>query len=196
VNVPAQWALIRERTQPTRPWSGLPVSVQPTPERWDYYNTCGDRTANGGGPRASRRRTAPTSNLARPDLGHAPTTSLSPASTMPWIDTLGLRAQYPGDTQMLGTLKRSAKSRTAGQFRITDARRHLEHHLHVGVGRESRSVTIGAAPSTTRKFNGLPVDGTIEPVSSAGAVGGHVSGYSSLAAGSGQASGQRLGPVQ
>src|SRR5262249_24696784 len=160
----------------------------------DYYNTCWGPYGNGGGAACfpgggggTNLNPPPNQIWARSD--YFPIAGIHDAL----INRLGLRQQYPGSTQMAGTLNDPAHL-GGGPFKIlavtdgtsTTIFRSEGGGKPVGYNRR-RQIYLS-------EVNGLPVDGSIEPVTSAGAAWGDMFLYSALAGGRCDDSGFRLGP--
>jgi prepilin-type processing-associated H-X9-DG protein len=108
------------------------------------------------------------------------------------IDNLGLRKQYPGSTQMAGTLN-DPQYAGGGPFPITAVTDGMSNTILMS---ESGGKPVGYNRKRQvykSEVNGLPVDGSIEPVSSAGGAWGDMFCYAALAGGKCDDSGQRLG---
>jgi prepilin-type processing-associated H-X9-DG protein len=109
------------------------------------------------------------------------------------IDNLGLRKQYPGSTQMAGTIN-DPQYPGGGPFPITAVTDGTSNTIFMS---ESGGKPVGynrLRQIYLSEVNGKPVDGSIEPVSSAGGAWGDMFCYSALAGGRCDNSGQRLGP--
>jgi prepilin-type N-terminal cleavage/methylation domain-containing protein/prepilin-type processing-associated H-X9-DG protein len=166
----------------------------PTPATLDYYNTCWGPYGNGGGAACfpgggggTNLNPPPGQIWARSD--YFPIAGIHDALT----NLLGLRARYPGSTQMAGTLN-DPQYPGGGPYRIlavTDGTSNTMFMSECGgkpVGyNRLRQIYIS-------EVDGLPVDGSIEPVSSAGGAWGDMFIYSALAGGQCNNSGWRLGP--
>jgi prepilin-type processing-associated H-X9-DG protein len=168
----------------------------PTPPTLDYYNTCWGPYGDGGGAACfpgnagvsvTNLNPSPGQIWARSD--YFPIVGIHDALT----DLLGLRSRYPGSTQMAGVLNDPAYP-GGGPFRITAITDGTSNTIlmsecggkPVGYNRK-RQIYIS-------EVDGLPVDGTIEPVSSGGGAWGDMFIYSALAGGKCDDSGWRLGP--
>jgi prepilin-type N-terminal cleavage/methylation domain-containing protein len=166
----------------------------PTPSTLDYYNTCWGPYGNGGGAACfpgggggSNLNPSPGQIWARSD--YFPVAGIHDAL----IDNLGLRANYPGSTQMAGTIN-DPQYPGGGPFPLTALVDGTSNTLLMS---ESGGKPVGynrRRQIYRSEVNGLPVDGTIEPVSSAGGAWGDMFCYSALAGGRCDDSGQRLGP--
>jgi prepilin-type N-terminal cleavage/methylation domain-containing protein/prepilin-type processing-associated H-X9-DG protein len=168
----------------------------PTPPALDYYNACWGPYGDGGGA------------VCFPGGAAAGVTNLNPPPGQIWarsdyfpiagiqnslIDTLGLRAKYPGDTQMMGTLN-DPQYPGGGPFRIMAVTDGTSNTIFMA---ESGGKPVGYNRKRqiyNSEVNGLPVDGSTEPVSSGGGAWGDMFCYASLAGGKCDDSGQRLGP--
>jgi prepilin-type N-terminal cleavage/methylation domain-containing protein len=166
----------------------------PTRTTLDYYNCCWGPYGNGGGAACfpgggtgSNLNPPPGQTWARSD--YFPIAGIHNAL----IDTLGLRAQYPGDTQMLGTLN-DPQYPGGGPFNVGAVTDGLSNTLFMS---ESGGKPVGynrGRQIYNSEVDGLPVDGSIEPVSSGGGAWGDMFCYSSLAGAVCDNSGKRLGP--
>jgi prepilin-type N-terminal cleavage/methylation domain-containing protein/prepilin-type processing-associated H-X9-DG protein len=166
----------------------------PTRATLDYYNACWGPYGDGGGAycfpgggTGMNLNPPPGQIWARSD--YFPIAGIHNAL----IDLLGLRAQYPGDTQMMGTIN-DPQYPGGGPFAITAITDGTSNTILMS---ESGGKPVGY--NRTRQIylsevDGLPVDGSIEPVSSAGGAWGDMFCYSALAGGKCDDSGQRLGP--
>jgi prepilin-type N-terminal cleavage/methylation domain-containing protein/prepilin-type processing-associated H-X9-DG protein len=166
----------------------------PTKSTLDYYNTCWGPYGNGGGAACfpgggagSNLNPPPGQIWARSD--YFPIAGIHDALT----NLLGLRAQYPGSTQMMGTIN-DPQYPNGGPFTMASVTDGLSNTIFM-------SECGGKPVGYNRKHqiymsevDGLPVDGSIEPVSSAGGAWGDMFCYSALAGGRCDDSGQRLGP--
>jgi prepilin-type N-terminal cleavage/methylation domain-containing protein/prepilin-type processing-associated H-X9-DG protein len=166
----------------------------PTPATLDYYNANWGPYGNGGGA------------ACFPGGGGAGVTNITPPGQI-WarsdyfpiagiqdalIDNLGLRKQYPGSTQMAGTLN-DPQYAGGGPFPITAVTDGMSNTILMS---ESGGKPVGYNRKRQiykSEVNGLPVDGSIEPVSSAGGAWGDMFCYAALAGGKCDDSGQRLG---
>jgi prepilin-type N-terminal cleavage/methylation domain-containing protein/prepilin-type processing-associated H-X9-DG protein len=170
--------------------------ADPTKPTLDYYNTCWGPYGNGGGAvcfpggaatGVANLNPSPGQIWARSD--YFPIAGIQNAL----IDTLGLRSQYPGDTQMMGTLN-DPQYPGGGPFPITAITDGTSNTIWMS---ESGGKPVGynrRRQIYRSEVNGLPVDGSIEPVSSGGGAWGDMFCYSALAGGKCDDSGQRLGP--
>jgi prepilin-type N-terminal cleavage/methylation domain-containing protein/prepilin-type processing-associated H-X9-DG protein len=166
----------------------------PTPPTLSYYNACWGPYGDGGGAACfpgggggSNLNPPPNQIWARSD--YFPVVGIHNAL----IDALGLRPQYPGDTQMMGTLN-DPQFPGGGPFPITAVTDGTSNTIFMA---ESGGKPVGYNRKRQiykSEVNGLPVDGSIEPVSSAGGAWGDMFCYSALAGGKCDDSGQRLGP--
>jgi prepilin-type N-terminal cleavage/methylation domain-containing protein/prepilin-type processing-associated H-X9-DG protein len=166
----------------------------PTPITLDYYNACWGPYGNGGGAACfpgggtgSNLNPPPGQIWARSD--YFPIAGIHDAL----IDTLGLRSQYRGSTQMAGTIN-DPQFPGGGPFPITAVTDGTSNTIFMS---ESGGKPVGYNRKRQiylSEVNGLPVDGSIEPVSSGGGGWGDMFCYSALAGGRCDDSGQRLGP--
>jgi prepilin-type N-terminal cleavage/methylation domain-containing protein/prepilin-type processing-associated H-X9-DG protein len=166
----------------------------PTSLTLDYYNACWGPYGNGGGAACfpgggtgSNLNPAPGQIWARSD--YFPIAGIHDAL----IDFLGLRSQYPGSTQMAGTIN-DPQFPGGGPFPIIAVTDGTSNTIFMS---ESGGKPVGYNRKHQiyrSEVNGLPVDGSIEPVSSAGGAWGDMFCYSALAGGRCDDSGQRLGP--
>jgi prepilin-type N-terminal cleavage/methylation domain-containing protein/prepilin-type processing-associated H-X9-DG protein len=164
----------------------------PTPPTLDYYNACWGPYGNGGGAACfpgggggSNLNPPPGQTWARSD--YFPIAGIHNAL----IDNLGLRGRYPGDTQFMGTLTDPA---FAGPWKIEAVVDGTSNTLFMS---ETGGKPVGYARTRQiyiSEVDGLPVDGSIEPVSSAGGAWGDMFIYSALAGGQCDNTGRRLGP--
>jgi prepilin-type N-terminal cleavage/methylation domain-containing protein/prepilin-type processing-associated H-X9-DG protein len=165
----------------------------PTPTTLDYYNSCWGPYGNGGGATCfpgggtgSNLNPPPGQIWARSD--YFPIAGIHNAL----IDNLGLRSQYPGNTQMMGTLNDPGLP-GGGPFAISAMTDGTSNTILMS---ETGGKPVGYSHNRTiykSEVNGLPVDGSIEPVSSGGGAWGDMFCYSSLAGAKCDTSGQRLG---
>jgi prepilin-type N-terminal cleavage/methylation domain-containing protein/prepilin-type processing-associated H-X9-DG protein len=166
----------------------------PTPKTLDYYNACWGPYGNGGGAACfpgggggTNLNPPPGQIWARSD--YFPIVGIHDALT----DNLGLRTQYPSSTQMMGTLN-DPQYPGAGPYNMSAVTDGLSNTIFMSecggkpVGHNRRRQIYMS------EVNGLPVDGSIEPVSSGGGAWGDMFCYSALAGGKCDDSGQRLGP--
>ena len=165
----------------------------PTPATLDYYNACWGPYGNGGGAAcfpgggAGSNITPPGQIWARSD--YFPIAGIHDAL----IDTLGLRPSYPGSTQMAGTINDPGLP-GGGPVKITAITDGTSNTM---VMSETGGKPVGynrRRQIYKSEVNGLPVDGTIEPVSSGGGAWGDMFTYSALAGGQCNDTGFRLGP--
>jgi prepilin-type N-terminal cleavage/methylation domain-containing protein/prepilin-type processing-associated H-X9-DG protein len=166
----------------------------PTPATLNYYNTCWGPYGNGGGATCfpgggagTNLNPSPGQIWARSD--YFPIAGIHDAL----IVTLGLTQQYSGSQQMAGTINDPLLP-GGGPVKIAGVSDGTSNTLFM-------SETGGKPVGYNRKrqiyrseVNGLPVDGTIEPVSSAGGAWGDMFIYSALAGGRCDDSGFRNGP--
>jgi prepilin-type N-terminal cleavage/methylation domain-containing protein/prepilin-type processing-associated H-X9-DG protein len=171
----------------------------PTPPTLDYYNASWGPYGNGGGATCypgggtgTNENPPPGQIWARSD--YFPITGIHYAL----IQALGLTDRYPGNPddnpyQMAGTITDPGVS-GGGVIKITQITDGTSNTLvmsecggkPVGYNRKRRIYVS--------EVDGLPVDGSIEPVSSAGGAWGDMFVYSALAGGRCDDSGYRLGP--
>jgi prepilin-type N-terminal cleavage/methylation domain-containing protein/prepilin-type processing-associated H-X9-DG protein len=166
----------------------------PTPPTLDYYNACWGPYGNGGGAACfpgggsgSNVNPPPGQIWARSD--YFPIAGIHDGL----IDNLGLRSTYPASTQMAGTINDPLYT-GAGPYRISAVTDGTSNTIWMS---ECGGKPVGY--NRLRKIynsevNGLAVDGSIEPVSSAGGAWGDMFIYSALAGGRCDNSGNRLGP--
>jgi prepilin-type N-terminal cleavage/methylation domain-containing protein/prepilin-type processing-associated H-X9-DG protein len=165
----------------------------PTPATIDYYNACWGPYGDGGGAPCFAGGGTGSNLVPTPGQIWARTNYFPIAGIFPQlIQALGLTAQYPFDTTMAGTINDPLLP-GGGPFKI------------LGITDGTSNTMIMAECSKPRGYNhlrqvynsevdGLPVDGSIEPVSSGGGAWGDMFTYSSLAGGRCDNSGFRLGP--
>jgi prepilin-type N-terminal cleavage/methylation domain-containing protein/prepilin-type processing-associated H-X9-DG protein len=166
----------------------------PTPTTLDYYNTCWGPYGDGGGApcfigggTGSNLNPPPGQIWARTD--YFPIVGIQDGL----IDLLGLRSTYPGSTQMAGTINDPAYP-GGGPFKITAIADGTSNTLFMS---ECGGKPVGynrLRQIYKSEVNGLPVDGSIEPVSSGGGAWADMFTYSGLAGGRCDNSGFRLGP--
>jgi prepilin-type N-terminal cleavage/methylation domain-containing protein/prepilin-type processing-associated H-X9-DG protein len=166
----------------------------PTPATLDYYNACWGPYGDGGGAACfpgggtgANLNPPPGQIWARSD--YFPIAGIHNAL----IDALGLRSQYPGDTQMMGTIN-DPQFPGGGPFPIGSITDGTSNTILMS---ESGGKPVGYNRKHQiylSEVDGLPVDGSIEPVSSGGGAWGDMFCYSALAGGKCDDSGQRLGP--
>jgi prepilin-type N-terminal cleavage/methylation domain-containing protein/prepilin-type processing-associated H-X9-DG protein len=166
----------------------------PTPTTLDYYNTCWGPYGNGGGAACfpgggtgTNLNPPPGQIWARSD--YFPIAGIQDAL----INSLGLRAQYPGSTQMAGTIN-DPQLPGGGAIAVTALSDGTSNTIFMS---ESGGKPVGRnhlRQIYLSEVDGLPVDGSIEPVSSGGGAWGDMFCYSALAGGRCDNSGYRLGP--
>jgi prepilin-type N-terminal cleavage/methylation domain-containing protein/prepilin-type processing-associated H-X9-DG protein len=167
----------------------------PTKRTLDYYNACWGPYGDGGGAYCFPGGSGGVSNLNPPPgqvwarSDYFPIAGIHDAL----IDNLGLRAQYPGSTQMAGVLN-DPQYPGGGPFpfaAITDGTSNTMIMSECGgkpVGYNRKRQIYKS------EVNGQLVDGSIEPVSSGGGAWADMFIYSALAGGKCDDSGYRLGP--
>jgi prepilin-type N-terminal cleavage/methylation domain-containing protein/prepilin-type processing-associated H-X9-DG protein len=167
----------------------------PTPPTLDYYNAVWGPYGDGGGA------------FCFPGGGSTGVTNLNPPPGQIWARSdyfpiagiqdaltasLGLTSFYGGSTQMAGTIN-DPQYPGGGPFTILAVTDGTSNTILMS---ESGGKPVGYNRKRQRylsEVNGLPVDGSIEPVSSAGGAWGDMFCYSALAGGKCDDSGQRLG---
>jgi prepilin-type N-terminal cleavage/methylation domain-containing protein/prepilin-type processing-associated H-X9-DG protein len=167
--------------------------ADPTPTTLNYYNTCWGPYGNGGGAACfpgggsgTNLNPPPDQIWARSD--YFPIVGIQDALTA----LLGLTSNYPGSTQMLGTIN-DPQYPNGGPFPISAITDGTSNTIFMS---ESGGKPFGYNRSRQiykSEVDGLPVDGSIEPVSSGGGGWGDMFCYSALAGGQCNNSGQRLG---
>ncbi len=165
----------------------------PAKQTLDYYNACWGPYGNGGGAACfpgggtgSNLNPPPGQMWARSD--YFPIAGIHDGLT----NLLGLRSQYPGSTQMAGTLN-DPQYPGGGPFPITSVTDGTSNTIFMS---ESGGKPVGynrIRQIYNSEVDGLPADGSIEPVSSAGGAWGDMFCYSALAGAQCNSSGQRLG---
>ena len=172
--------------------------ANPTPSTLGYYNACWGPYGNGGGDTCftgAGNTGTPVANLNPPPnqiwarSDYFPIAGIFPQL----ISLLGLSAQYPYDTTMSGTINDPSKPNggPVAVVNITDGTSNTMIMSESG----GKPVGYNALRQIyNSEIDGLPVDGSIEPVSSAGGAWGDMFCYSSLAGAQCNNSGQRLGP--
>jgi prepilin-type N-terminal cleavage/methylation domain-containing protein/prepilin-type processing-associated H-X9-DG protein len=168
----------------------------PTPPTLDYYNSCWGPYGDGGGAYCfpggantgvTNLNPPPGQIWARSD--YFPIVGIQDALTA----SLGLTSYYGGSTQMMGTIN-DPQYPGGGPFRITAVTDGTSNTIFMS---ESGGKPVGynhLRQIYRSEVDGLPVDGSIEPVSSAGGAWGDMFCYSSLAGAQCNSSGLRLGP--
>jgi prepilin-type N-terminal cleavage/methylation domain-containing protein/prepilin-type processing-associated H-X9-DG protein len=194
VNIPPNGPHSGSNNAYAQPVSTYLCPADPTPPTLDYYNACWGPYGNGGGATCfpgggtgANLNPPPGQIWARSD--YFPIAGIHNAL----IDNLGLRSIYPGDTQMAGTLNDPLLP-GGGPFKITAVTDGTSNTMFMA---ECGGKPVGYNRKRQiykSEVNGLPVDGSIEPVSSAGGAWGDMFIYSSLAGGRCDDSGNRLGP--
>jgi prepilin-type N-terminal cleavage/methylation domain-containing protein/prepilin-type processing-associated H-X9-DG protein len=167
----------------------------PTRATLDAYNEVWGPYGDGGGAFCFPGGSTGASNLVPPPgqvwarTDYFPIVGIHDAL----IDSLGMRSQYPGSTQMAGTLN-DPQYPGGGPFKITAVTDGTSNTIFLSecggkpVGYNRRRQIYKS------EVNGRPVDGSIEPVSSGGGSWGDMFTYSALAGGKCDDSGWRLGP--
>ena len=169
------------------PSDPTPATLDAYNEVWGPYGDGGGAACFPGGGSGSNLNPPPNQIWARSD--YFPIAGIHNAL----IDTLGLRGTYPGDTQMAGVLN-DPQLPGGGPFKVEAIPDGTSNTM---VMAETGGKPVGYAHNRqiyNSEVNGLPVDGSIEPVSSGGGSWGDMFIYSALAGGKCDNSGQRLGP--
>jgi prepilin-type N-terminal cleavage/methylation domain-containing protein/prepilin-type processing-associated H-X9-DG protein len=166
----------------------------PTSTTLNYYNAVWGPYGDGGGAPCfpgggggANLNPPPDQTWARSD--YFPIVGIQDAL----INNLGLRGEYPNSTQMAGTIN-DPQYPGGGPFPLTAVTDGTSNTIFMS---ESGGKPVGynrLRQIYKSEVNGLPVDGSIEPVSSAGGAWGDMFCYASLAGGKCDNSGQRLGP--
>jgi hypothetical protein len=166
----------------------------PTPATLDYYNACWGPYGNGGGAACFAGGGTGTNLVPPPGQIWARTDYFPIAGIQPaLIAALGLTGNYPGSTQMAGTINDPGLP-GGGPVRITGITDGTSNTLVIS---ECGGKPVGynhRRQIYLSEVDGLPVDGSIEPVSSGGGAWGDMFCYSALAGGQCNDSGWRLGP--
>jgi prepilin-type processing-associated H-X9-DG protein len=169
--------------------------ANPTPAEINYYNAVWGPYGDGGGAYCfpggspsgvSNLNPPPNQVWARTD--YFPIAGIQDALT----SLLGLTSRYPGSTQMMGTLN-DPQYPGGGPFTILAVTDGTSNTMIMS---ESGGKPVGynmLRQVYTSEVDGLPVDGSIEPVSSAGGAWGDMFCYSALAGAQCNTSGWRLG---
>jgi prepilin-type N-terminal cleavage/methylation domain-containing protein/prepilin-type processing-associated H-X9-DG protein len=166
----------------------------PTPATLDYYNANWGPYGNGGGAYCFPGGGTGVTNITPPGQiwarsDYFPIVGIHDAL----INALGLRSQYPGSTQMMGTIN-DPQYPGGGPFTIMSVTDGTSNTIFMS---ESGGKPVGYNRKRQiymSEVDGKPVDGSIEPVSSGGGAWGDMFCYSALAGGKCDDSGQRLGP--
>jgi prepilin-type N-terminal cleavage/methylation domain-containing protein/prepilin-type processing-associated H-X9-DG protein len=166
----------------------------PTSATLDYYNACWGPYGDGGGAACfpgggggSNLNPPPGQIWARSD--YFPIAGIQDAL----IDLLGLRSQYPGSQQMAGTIN-DPQYPGGGPFSVLAVTDGTSNTIFMS---ECGGKPVGynrLRQIYKSEINGLPVDGSIEPVSSGGGAWADMFIYSALAGARCDNSGWRLGP--
>ena len=169
--------------------------ADPTPPTINYYNAVWGPYGDGGGaycfpggsPAGVTNLNPPPAQIwARSD--YFPIVGIQDALTA----LLGLTSHYPGSTQMMGTIN-DPQYPGGGPFRVLSVTDGTSNTMIMS---ESGGKPVGynvLRQMYNSEVDGLPVDGSIEPVSSAGGAWGDMFCYSSLAGAQCNTSGWRLG---
>jgi prepilin-type N-terminal cleavage/methylation domain-containing protein/prepilin-type processing-associated H-X9-DG protein len=194
VNIPPNGAHSGTNTAYAQPVKTYLCPSDPTPATLDYYNACWGPYGNGGGAACfpgggtgTNLNPPPGQIWARSD--YFPIAGIHNAL----IDNLGLRPQYPRDTQMAGTINDPLLP-GGGPFKIAAVTDGTSNTIFMS---ECGGKPVGynrLRQTYISEVDGLPVDGSIEPVSSAGGAWGDMFIYSALAGARCDDSGYRLGP--
>jgi len=169
--------------------------ANPTPPTLDYYNACWGPYGNGGGAYCfPGGNSNGVSNVAPPGQiwarsDYFPIAGIQDALT----SSLGLTSQYSGSTQMMGTLN-DPQYPGGGPFPILAVTDGTSNTIFMS---ESGGKPVGynrLRQIYKSEVDGLPVDGSTEPVSSGGGAWGDMFCYSALAGAQCNNSGYRLGP--
>jgi prepilin-type N-terminal cleavage/methylation domain-containing protein/prepilin-type processing-associated H-X9-DG protein len=166
----------------------------PTPPTIDAYNEVWGPYGDGGGAFCFPGGSSGVSNITPPGQiwarsDYFPIVGIHDALTA----QLGLTARYGGSTQMMGTLN-DPQYPGGGPFPILAVTDGTSNTIFMS---ECGGKPVGYNRQRQiykSEVNGLPVDGSIEPVSSGGGCWGDMFTYSALAGGKCDNSGQRLGP--
>jgi prepilin-type processing-associated H-X9-DG protein len=166
----------------------------PTPQTLDYYNACWGPYGDGGGANCLPGGGTGT-NLTPPPGQFWARTDYFPVAGIhnALIDNLGLRGQYPSDTQMAGTIS-DPQLPGGGPHAIAAVLDGTSNTIFMS---ETGGKPVGYNRNRqiyNSEVNGLPVDGSIEPVSSGGGAWGDMFCYSALGGARCDNSGFRLGP--
>jgi prepilin-type N-terminal cleavage/methylation domain-containing protein/prepilin-type processing-associated H-X9-DG protein len=156
-------------------------------EVWGPYGDGGGATCFPGGGSGANVNPPPGQTWARSD--YFPIAGIFPAL----IQSLGISGQYPADTTMAGVLN-DPQLAGGGPFPVAAI---TDGTANTMVMAECGGKPVGynrVRQIYNSEVDGLPVDGSIEPVSSGGGSWGDMFIYSSLAGGKCDNSGQRLGP--
>jgi prepilin-type N-terminal cleavage/methylation domain-containing protein/prepilin-type processing-associated H-X9-DG protein len=174
--------------------------ADPTRPTLSYYNACWGPYGNGGGDQCFAYTGSAVTNLNPPPnqiwarSDYFPIAGIGP----PLLQLLGLSSQYPAgatanpQTVMLGTI--TDPLRGGASYRITDITDGTSNTLIIS---ESGGKPVGYNSQRqiyTSEVDGLPADGSIEPVSSAGGAWGDMFCYSQLVGAQCNSSGYRVGP--
>jgi prepilin-type N-terminal cleavage/methylation domain-containing protein len=165
----------------------------PTPATIDYYNACWGPYGNGGGATCFNGGGGGANLNPPPGQIWARTNYFPVAGIFPQlIQSLGLTGLYPYDTTMSGTINDPLLP-NGGPFQISAVTDGTSNTIFMAECSKPRGYNR-LRQVYNSEVDGLPVDGSIEPVSSAGGAWGDMFTYSSLAGGQCNNSGYRLGP--
>jgi prepilin-type N-terminal cleavage/methylation domain-containing protein/prepilin-type processing-associated H-X9-DG protein len=166
----------------------------PTQPTLDYYNTCWGPYGNGGGATCFPGG-GTGSNLVPPPGQFWARTDYFPVAGIQnaLINALGLSSNYPAGTQMAGTINDPLLP-GGGPVRVVAITDGTSNTMVIS---ECGGKPVGynhMRQIYKSEVDGLPVDGSIEPVSSGGGAWGDMFSYSALAGAQCNNSGWRLGP--
>ncbi len=170
------------------PSDPTPATLDAYNEVWGPYGDGGGAVCFPGGATAGVTNITPPGQIwARTD--YFPIVGIQDALTA----SVGLTSFYKSSTQMMGTLN-DPQYAGGGPFAITAITDGTSNTIFMS---ECGGKPVGYNRKRQiykSEVNGLPVDGSIEPVSSGGGSWGDMFTYSALAGGKCDDSGQRLGP--